>query len=114
EQDVTIQRVVTALSAPVKKAFADFSSAPFVARVLFAEVASERAQDQYAVLDYDGDFATSRGFAFVAGSDEASEAIRSRLEDLGAGVTAKKAEKILKDAWGAGREEGATTADELT
>src|SRR5438045_4506764 len=38
EQDVTIQRVASALSVPLKKAFADFSIVPVVARSLFAEV----------------------------------------------------------------------------
>src|SRR3954462_3208733 len=38
EQDVTIQRVASAMSTPLKRSFGDFSTAPFVARGLFGEV----------------------------------------------------------------------------
>ena len=38
EEDVTIQRVATGISVPIKKAFGDFGTAPLVVRCLFAEV----------------------------------------------------------------------------
>jgi len=114
EQDVTLQRVVTALSGPVKKAFSDFSSSPFVARSLFAEVGATPDQDSYAVLDYDGDYNTRRGFAYVAGSSEVGDAIEARLAELlRDGLTQKKAEKALRDIWSATREQEAAKADDL-
>jgi proteasome alpha subunit len=53
ERDVTIRRVVSALSAPIKRAFADFSSAPFVIRALFSEVCRTPEEDTFAILDYE-------------------------------------------------------------
>ena len=100
EQDVTIQRVVTGLSGPVKKAFADFSTAPFVARSLFAEVGSTPEQDTYCVLDFDGDFTTSKGYAAIAGDQELTETLTAKLKDLGSdGLSLKKAEKALNEMW---------------
>src|SRR5438309_9809655 len=68
EQDVTIQRVAASLSAPLKRTFGDFSTAPFVARSLFAEVHPKVDEDLYYTLDYDGNYTTSRRFAAVAGT----------------------------------------------
>jgi proteasome alpha subunit len=106
EQDVTLQRVVTALSAPVKKAFADFSSAPFVIRALFAEVGPTIEQDALAVLDYDGDFVTRKGFAVVGTSEEQFKGLQTKVGELSADLTATKAEKALKELWQGAREEG--------
>lgn len=111
EQDVTIQRVVTALSGPVKKAFADFSSAPFVARSLFAEVGTTPEQDTYAVLEYDGDFNTQKSYAFVADSGEAGSTLEARLTEIAEqGQALKKATKALDDLWQSLRDEDQTMA----
>lgn len=67
EQDVTIQRVVTALSAPIKKAFGDFSTAPLVVRALFAEVGPKPESDVFTVIDFDGDYGNSVGYAVLVG-----------------------------------------------
>src|SRR5438045_7336419 len=74
EQDVTIQRVASALSSPLKKAFADFNTAPVVARVLFAEVNQAVADDLYYALDYDGDYSIYKQTAVLAGSESQSQA----------------------------------------
>jgi proteasome alpha subunit len=81
EQDVTIQRVVTALSGPVKKAFADFSSAPLVARSLFAEVGETVDEDRYFVLNYDGDYQSFNRGAIVTGKMSAQE-LERKLEEV--------------------------------
>lgn len=100
EQDVTIQRVVTALSASVKRAFGDFSLAPVVARSLFAEVCATPAEDAYAVLDYDGDYTTRRGFAYVAGTDEEADALKAGLQELKVeGRSAKQILPELRKVW---------------
>lgn len=112
EQDVTISRVVTALSGPVKKAFADFSSAPFVARILFAEVAPRPEDDTYSVLDFDGDFATRKRFAWVSPSEEQGQELDRRLgESFPEPLSLKKSEKLLREIWQSTREEG---SDDLT
>lgn len=65
EEDVTIQRIVMAMSQPLKRAFGDFNSAPFVARALFAEVGDAAAEDKYYILDYDGDFSVRERWAIL-------------------------------------------------
>lgn len=73
EDDVTIQRVATHLSQPIKRAFGDIASAPMVVRSLFAEVAAEAAHDKYFAIDYDGDYSVYKGYFFLAGTHEAGE-----------------------------------------
>ena len=99
EQDVTIQRVVSALSTPLKRAFADFSTAPFVARALFAEVHSKPAGDLFYTLDYDGNFTVSKGFAAIAGTDQVQEALRTKLEDFKVKTAPETAMERLKEIW---------------
>jgi proteasome alpha subunit len=70
ERDVTIHRVVNALSGPIKRAFADFSMVPVVARAIFAQIGQTPAQDGYAMLDY------------VAPSAESAEVIDRQLSVL--------------------------------
>jgi proteasome alpha subunit len=79
EEDVTIQRVATAMSSPLKKAFSDFSASPIVARALFGEVGPTPADDLYYAVDYDGDYTMHRQAAVIAGSLESSKAIRAKL-----------------------------------
>jgi len=100
EKDVTIRRVVSALSVPIKRAFADFSSAPFVIRALFAEVNRTPQEDIYAILDYEGDFKTRRDWAFVAGGDEHAEELKEAMADLyGKKLTSEQAHKQLQALW---------------
>lgn len=80
DEDVTIQRVATAMSAPLKRAFGDFSAAPLVVRSLFAEVGPTPDEDIYYVLDYDGDYALSRRRAAIAGTLEAGSEIEKQLD----------------------------------
>jgi len=98
EEDVTIQRVVTALSAPMKKAFSDFSASPVVARSLFCEVGATPAEDMFFVLDYDGDYSTSRRFATVTGPDEIPDAVAEKLSGL-SDSSAKDALDELETLW---------------
>jgi proteasome alpha subunit len=109
EQDVTVQRVVTALSGAVKKAFADFSSSPFVARSLFAEVGPQPENDIYSVLDFDGDFTTRKRYAFVANTEESAKIIEDRLaETAGEKLKLERARKKLEEIWRASRSEDNT------
>jgi proteasome alpha subunit len=100
EKDVTIRRVVSALSAPIKRAFADFSSAPVVIRALFAEVATKPADDLYAVLDYEGDFKTRKEWAVVVGNDEFVDTLRDAMMALcKEKLTPAAAHKKLQALW---------------
>lgn len=106
EEDVTIQRVATALSGPIKKAFSDFGSSPVVARSLFGEVGATLDKDLYYVLDYDGDFRTSRRCAVVAGSEKAAESLAEKLKNFDAKTKPEKAVEELKVIWASALEEG--------
>lgn len=101
EQDVTIQRVATAMSSPLKRAFGDFSVSPLVARMVFAEVGETPGEDLFYRLDYDGDFAASRGSAIVAGTSDVEEALVKAVAQL---ATDRPAAEVLPDleaAWAA-------------
>jgi len=98
DEDVTIQRVATAMSSPLKRAFGDFGSAPLVVRALFAEVGEKPSDDLYYTLDYDGDYAVSRQAAAVAGTLEAGETIEGMLREVQS-KTPEEAVKELRSVW---------------
>jgi proteasome alpha subunit len=98
EQDVTIQRLVNALSSPLKKAFGDFGVAPVVARSLFAEVDASPDGDLYYILDYDGDFSVTRRFALLLGG-EAPDEVKSRLQSFAPNRAPEAAVEELRDLW---------------
>ena len=82
EKDVTIQRVVAAISDPIKRSFADFSSPPVVARSIFMQVGEGPELDRYYEIDYDGDFSSARGACFLSGSEEQTQILKSGLDDM--------------------------------
>ena len=82
EEDVNVQRVVTSLSIPMKKAFSDFSSSPVVARSLFGEVGEHPGDDLYFTLEYDGDYLTSRQAAVISGNSEVTVETVTTLKTL--------------------------------
>lgn len=82
EQDVTIQRVVAAVSEPIKRAFADFSSPPVVARTMFMQVGEGPGLDRYYCVEYDGDFITERGACFLSSGEAASAVIQKGLDEM--------------------------------
>lgn len=97
EQDVTVQRVVSGLSQPLKKAFGDFNASPFVARSLFAELGRTPDDDQYYVLDFDGDYSSRKKRCALAGSDEQT----AKLGELLAQCPLKLAQALefLEQRW---------------
>lgn len=100
ERDVTLRRVVSAMSTPIKRAFADFNSPPFVVRCLFVEVAAKQGDDSFAVLDYEGDFILRKDFAYVSGTDENAELLKGRLSELSkAHLGSAEAYEALKLLW---------------
>lgn len=79
EADVTGMRVVTAVSAPIKRAFADFSFAPFVAKALIAELGETPEEDRAYILDYDGDYMGQTLPAVVSADGSGDSAIVEAL-----------------------------------
>jgi proteasome alpha subunit len=82
EQDVTIQRIASAVSSPIKRAFGDFSSAPFVVRSLFAEVNETPDADLFYTVDYTGDYSVSRSHAVIAGDEAILASLADGLSEL--------------------------------
>lgn len=105
EKDVTVKRVVTAVSTPIKRAFADFSSAPVIARALFASVGDSPASDRFVMLEYDGDFHARRYNGYVAPTAETARKLAEAL-DKSALTTASvdTAIKELESIWSEGLE----------
>lgn len=104
EDDVTVQRVVGfALSPALKRAFADPTAAPFVARALFAEMGKGPNEDLFFKLDYDGEYAPHHQYAVVGGSPVAEHAALALL--AGHEPTAKAGSAVAQAliAWGAAR-----------
>jgi proteasome alpha subunit len=111
EQDVTIQRVATALSIPLKRAFADFSVVPIVAKALFGEVGDQPEDDLYYSIDYDGDYATSQGRGAIAGTAEGLEGVQERLSEISASGGVDAALEGMKAAWAEGMHGDEETGD---
>ena len=114
EQDVTIQRVVTALSAPVKKAFADFSSGPLVARSVFAEIGDSVDGDIYFILNYDGDYHQTKRAAAVAGTPELQEQAEGSLAEISVNTNPQDAASTLAEVWESTFESADMDAKELS
>ncbi len=72
EEDVTIQRLVTQLSSPLKRAFGDMRTAPIVIRALFAEVDDDPDHDRFYSLDYDGDYTIEKHRILLAGTEKSA------------------------------------------
>lgn len=80
EDDVTIQRLATHLSQPIKQAFGDMRTSPMVVRAMFGEIGDEIAHDKFFAIDYDGDYSVYKEFFFLAGSREAGETMGKAVE----------------------------------
>lgn len=100
EEDVTLQRVVTALSAPVKRSFSDFTAAPVVARSVFVEIGDKLEDDRFAILDYDGDYQIRGSWGYVAGESEVGMQIHDGLAALKpAKLNVETAITAINDLW---------------
>ena len=100
EDDVTIQRVINALSQPLKRAFADFNTSPFVFQGLFAEVGETPEQDSIYLLDFDGDFSMLNQRGYLTGDQESGERLHAALAALDlTKLTPEKAIDSLKRIW---------------
>jgi len=99
EEDVTIARLVTGMSPSVKKAFSDFNGAPFVLRALYSEVNETPEEDQFYVLDFDGDYIRTTKWAIVAGSQESYLKAKENLTQVDPTIPAKEQFAILAAAF---------------
>ena len=92
EQDVTIQRIVTAMSQPIKDAFANFSSSPWIAKALFMEVGETMADDRFYCIDYDGDYINDHLRCCLCGTPAQAVEMQAQVAEID--VSGKKPKEM--------------------
>jgi len=110
--DVSLRRLVHYSLSPVMKgAFEQVYGAPYLARMLFAEVGDWPQEDLFLRVDYDGEIASNgatfaqarRDFAVLSGIRQSSELMESFLKVEHSSETAFEAAlKSALDAWSIG------------
>jgi len=118
--DVSLRRLAFySLSPLLKTAFEQVYGAPFLARMIFAEVGTTAEEDLFLRVEYDGAI-TAYGpageshpprFCAISGTTRATELMESLLRrDHDPGFTLNRAMQLALDAWSAGslppREDG--------
>jgi proteasome alpha subunit len=107
--DVSLRRLAHySLSPVMKNAFEQVYGAPFLARLLFAEVGAQPEDDLFLRVEYDGAIATNsqgvsptrRGFAALAATKAAAELMESLLEkEHTADADLEKTVDLALNAW---------------
>lgn len=110
--DVSLRRLAHySLSPAMKSAFEQVYGAPYLARMLFAEVGMTPAEDLFLRVDYDGAIATNgatfaearHDFAVLSGTRESAELMESFLKTEHAeAAEIETAFKSALDAWSLG------------
>ncbi len=102
--DVTAQRMVgLRISPAIRRAFGEQFATPIVIRAIFAELADRQEDDQFFMLNYDGEFTVSSRFAVVAGTHRAEERM-AELVDRALGMVSglPQAIRLAAETWGTG------------
>ena len=110
--DVSLRRLAHySLSPAMKSAFEQVYGAPYLARMLFAEVGARPEEDLFLRVDYDGAIATNsatfaetgQDFAVLSGTRQSAELMESFLKTgHSPGATFEAALKSALDAWSVG------------
>ena len=110
--DVSLRRLAFySLSPLLKSAFEQVYGAPYLARMIFAEVGAKAVDDLFLRVEYDGAI-TANGparetnpprFCVIGGTARATELMEALLHrDHDPGCTLHRAMKVALDAWSAG------------
>jgi proteasome alpha subunit len=111
--DVSLRRLAFySLSPLLKTAFEQVYGAPFLARMIFAEVGAKPAEDLFLRVEYDGAI-TANGpatdstqpprFSVISGTTRGTEMMEEFLRrEHDAGCTLHRAMKLTLDAWSIG------------
>jgi proteasome alpha subunit len=110
--DVSLRRLAHySLSPILKTAFEQVYGAPYLARLLFAEIGAKQENDLFLRLDYDGAIATNnatfaqtrQNFGVLSGTRQSTELMENYLAaEHSPGVTFERALKVALDAWTVG------------
>ncbi len=111
-KDVSLRRLAFySLSPVLKTAFEQVYGAPYLARMIFAEVGATPADDLFLRLEYDGAIAANGPatdaqpprFSAISGTIRATESMEELLRrDHDPNCTLNRAMKLALDAWSAG------------
>ena len=108
--DVSLRRMATySFSPALKQAFEQIYGAPYLARLLFAEVGESQEQDLFVRLDYDGAMHANamsagkrrEGFGAIAGTRRGLEQVESILSRAKISNLRNALDTAIR-AWGAG------------
>jgi len=110
--DVSLRRLAHySLSPVLKTAFEQVYGAPYLARLLFAEIGEKQENDLFLRLDYDGAIATNsatfaqtrQDFGVLSGTRPSSDLMEKYLaSEHSTGATFDRALKLSLDAWTVG------------
>jgi proteasome alpha subunit len=102
--DVTAQRIVgLRISPAVRRAFGEQFATPIVVRAIFAELGERQEDDQFFMLNYDGEFTISNSYAVVAGTRAAEERTVELLERAHPLLNnLPQAIRLAAESWGTG------------
>ena len=110
--DVSLRRLAYySLSPVLKTAFEQVYGAPYLARLLFAEIGSKQENDLFLRLDYDGAIATNNAtfaqtrqdFGALSGTRSSTELMEKYLAaEYSGGITFERALKLGLDTWTVG------------
>lgn len=111
--DVSLRRLAHySLSPILKTAFEQVYGAPYLARLLFAEIGAKQENDLFLRLDYDGAIATNsatfaqtrQDFGALSGTRPSTELMENYLAaEHSPGATFERALKLALDAWTVGQ-----------
>jgi proteasome alpha subunit len=111
--DVSLRRLAYySLSPLLKGAFEQIFGAPYLARMLFAEIGTKPADDLFLRVEYDGSIVTNAGtlgqarrdFGVLSGTKHSTEMMESFLQNAhDGGATFERALRTALDAWSVGR-----------
>jgi len=107
--DVSLRRLAHySLSPVLKTAFEQVYGAPYLARLLFAEIGAKQENDLFLRLEYDGAIATNNAtfaqtrqdFGVLSGTRPSTELMEKYLaNEHSAGATFDRALKLALDTW---------------
>ena len=102
--DVTGSRMVKYGLAPViKQAFEEVYKAPFIVKILLAELGTKRERDTFLTINYDGTFDESKGGAAIAATPAAqAEVMNSLRKNPGVAAVLSLATDAALRAWAIG------------
>src|SRR5689334_5501640 len=109
--DVSLRRMVNySFSPALKQAFEQIYGAPYLSRVLFAEVGETPEEDLFIRLDYDGTMTASNmgigtkrvPFGVIAGTKRAAQQVEGFLHTAPPVESVDQALELAVRAWGIG------------